>query len=217
MTVMQFNGNVGDFSIGLIATSKHQSGEWNMRHQPKMDWVSDPSQSSSESQGQLTGYMQSQLGLDSNRWQRGSVQFTGHTALFVRSKGNAAWSMGWVPKPGPGNYFQALVMGSECVGEWRDDLSMINDPTCVSVEFPVSQPLTEGLISFFHFVKDRYTHYSFSVGASGHCNCVWAAVEVLRDYALLKGLGFAQRLTKVQDPLQGHMMQKVLGGELLMD
>ena len=192
MTVMQFNGNVGDFSIGLIATSKHQSGEWNMRHQPKMDWVSDPSQSSSESQGQLTGYMQSQLGLDSNRWQRGSVQFTGHTALFVRSKGNAAWSMGWV-------------------------LSMINDPTCVSVEFQVSQPLTEGLISFFHFVKDRYTHYSFSVGASGHCNCVWAAVEVLRDYALLKGLGFAQRLTKVQDPLQGHMMQKVLGGELLMD
>jgi hypothetical protein len=217
MTVARFSGDVSDFSIGLIATSKHQSGGWSMQHRPKMDWVNDPSDSDPGAQQKLTTYLQSQIGLDSNRWQRGSVQFTGHTALFARVKGTASWSKGWVPKPGVDTYVNALLMGSECAGEWRDDLDMINDPTCVSVEFPVAQQLTAMLVSYFQTVSGRYTHYSFHVGGPGHCNCVWAAVEVLRDFAAEKGLPFAPRLTKVQDPLQGHMMQMVLSGELLMD
>lgn len=217
MTVSRFSGDVSDYSIGLIATSKHQSSGWRMQHQPKMDWVNDPSTSSPDAQGKLTTYLQSQIGLDSNRWQRGSAQFTGHTALFVREKGNATWSKGWVPQPGLDTYFQALVMGGECAGEWRDDLDMMNDPTCVSVEFPVAPLYTSMLITFFEAVKSRYTHYSFKVGAPGHCNCVWAAVEVLKNFALVKGLGFAHRLAKVQDPLQGHMMQMILSGELMTD
>lgn len=217
MTVARFNGNIADFSIGLIATSKHQSGPWNMRHQPKMDWINDPANADPSSRQKLTTYLQTQIGLDSNRWQRGSVQFTGHTALFVRSKGTAAWAKGWVPKPGLETYVQALILGGECVGEWRDDLDMINDPTCVSVEFPATELLARMLISYFNSVKGHYTHYSFRVGGAGHCNCVWAAVEVLKDFATEHGLGFAQRLSKVQDPMQGHMMQLVLGGELLMD
>lgn len=217
MTVAQFSGDISDFAVGLIATSKHQSGAWNVRHQPKMDWIMDPSASGGAAQQQVTQYLQSQIGFDSNRWQRGSEQFTEHTALFVRLKGTAAWSKGWVPRPGVGTYFQALVMGGECVGMWRDDLDMINDPTCISVEFPVRRWHCSMLIDYFDSVKDRFTHYSFSVGQQGHCNCVWAAVEVLRDFAIARGLGFAERLTKVQDPLQGRMMKMILGGALLTD
>lgn len=94
---------------------------------------------------------------------------------------------------------------------------MIDDPTCVSVEFPVPDHLTRMLIQYFHQVSGNYTHYSFTVGEHGHCNCVWASVEILRDFANEKGLNFAQRLNKVMDPMQGHMMQQILGGELLMD
>ena len=183
MTVAQFSGDISDFAVGLIATSKHQSGAWNMRHQPKMDWIMDPSASGGAAQQQVTQYLQNQIGFDSNRWQRGSEQFTEHTALFVRLKGTAAWSKGWVPRPGVGTYFQALVMGGECVGMWRDDLDMINDPTCISVEFPVRRWHCSMLIEYFDSVKDRSPT---TLSASGSKATATASGRPSRYYGILR-------------------------------
>jgi hypothetical protein len=115
------------------------------------------------------------------------------------------------------NDLSALVMGGEVPGMWRDDLFMIADPTCVSVEFDSNQIEAAALQQYFTNNSGTYTHYSFAVGAAGHCNCVWAAVEILRGFAAANGrLALAQRLQKVQDPTQGHVMQMILGGELLV-
>ena len=218
MAVQQFSGKVDDHTLGLIATSKHQPGNWYGQHKPRMDWISDPANLGPDEGGpEFQTYLQTQLGFDSYRWQRGSPQFTGHTALFVRYKGNANWAKGWVPQPGLTSYYQALWAGGECPGMWRDDLFMLKDPTCVSIEFKAGPDRLADFIRYWKSVEDDYTHYSFQVGAAGHCNCVWAAVKVLEGFAIARGLPFAQRLAKVQDPKQGHMMQMILGGELLMD
>jgi hypothetical protein len=217
MTVQQYSGHANDHTLGLIATSKHQSN-WRGQHKPRMDWVSDPAHLGVDEGGpEFQQYLQSRLGFDSNRLVRGSTQFTGHTALLIRWMGNVRWSKGFVPQPGVSTYYQALIAGGECVGMWRDDRAMIRDPTCISVEFKVPPYLFPEFIRYWESVKDDYTHYSFQVGAHGHCNCVWAAVEVLRGFATQKGLPFVDRLGKVQDPKQGHMMQMIMSGELLID
>ena len=217
MTVAQFSGDVAGTTIGLIATSKHQPDFWG-QHQPRMDWITDPSNLTPTDQTSLKNYMGDQLGFGSSRFNRGTPQFTGHTALFIRINGAANWARGWVPQPSIGNYLTALVMGGEVPGIWRDDLFMIGDPTCVSVEFDSNQIEAAALQNYFTNNGGNYTHYSFAVGAAGHCNCVWAAVEILRGFAAANGrLALAQRLQKVQDPKQGHMMQMILGGELLVD
>lgn len=217
MTVQQFSGNNADYTIGLICTSKHQPGDWLGRHKPRMDWITNPANMPNQQSEAFQTYLKSNLGFDSTRFERGTPQFTGHTALFARKAGTADWARGWVPRPGFGNYIDALIMGGETEGMWRDDLFMITDPTCVSIEFNVAPPIVDQFKAFCEQEGQTYSHYSFGVGAPGHCNCVWSAVAVLKRFAEQKALPFAARLARVQDPKQGHMMQLVMSGELLVD
>ena len=91
MTVVLNSGSNADFSIGLIATSRHQSGSYMpwAQHQPRMDWVVAPQG------GPALDYIRNNLGYESTRYSRtyfnalSSEQWTGHTALFVRVQGGA--------------------------------------------------------------------------------------------------------------------------------
>lgn len=220
MTVQAFSGDTADFTIGLIACSRHQSNSmmpW-AKHQPKLDFI-NPVQG-----GPAIQYLRDNLGYESTRYSRTyfrfwqSEQMTGHTALFVRIKGQAAWARGWVPAPSVSNYATALVGGGEVPGEWQDDLTMIDDPTCISLEYKVHLLKALQLITYWENNKATYTNYCFTVQGPGRCNCVWAAVSMLRDFAGDRGLGeIAARLAKVVDPAQGKLMGQIAGGELLMD
>jgi hypothetical protein len=80
---------------------------------------------------------------------------------------------------------------------WRDDLPMLDDPVCVSVEFSETQTIADDLISFFDYKKDEYQYYS---------SICYSERTRLRPM-----------LGKGEGPMQDHMMQKILGRELLMD
>ena len=95
---------------------------------------------------------------------------------------------------------------------------MIDDPTCVSLEFPVNQGQASGLVKYWRDVaRGKFTTYSFEVLGEGRCNCVWASTSVLRAYAENNGLGeVAAAMRKVTSPVQGKLMGQIMGGELLI-
>lgn len=72
--------------------------------------------------------------------------YNGHTAMLARINGTIAAVIGWNPK----SYMEAQiktitasVMGAKnrftCDGTWYDDLTMIHDPTAISVEVSVDE------------------------------------------------------------------------------
>jgi len=219
MTVVSYSGNAGDNAIGLIACSRHQSGSYMpwAQHTPKMDFI-NPVQG-----GPALDWMRKNIGFEATRYSRtylkfwDSEQWTGHTALFVRLGGQAAFAEGWVPQAGVKSYFTTLVQGGEAPGEWQNDLPMIEDPTCISLEFPVTQVQASGLVSYWRDVaRGLFKTYSFEVLGEGRCNCVWASSTVLRAYAEANGIGeVAAAMRKVTTPVQGKLMGQIMGGELL--
>jgi len=217
MSVVAFNGNVGAHTIGLIACSRHQSNYWlpTSQHQPRMDFINPVNG------GPSVDYLRRNLGYESSRFSRTYYQFwkseqwTGHTALFVRMRGQASWARGWVPQPSLTAYGW-MIIGSEICGQWRDDLSMIDDPTCLSLEFDVPPLHCIRLMQYWTFVKKNFTNYCFSYKGEGRCNCVRAATTVLLDFARKYGLSeVAAAMEKVKDSAQGKLMNQIAGGELL--
>jgi hypothetical protein len=218
MTVIAYSGSATGNAIGLIACSRHQSSGYlpGSQHRPRMDFVNPVNG------GPAVDYLRREMGYESSRsartyWQFwNSEQWTGHTAVFVRLRGQAAWARGWVPQPSLLNY-AGMLFGSEVPGHWQDDLAMIDDPTSISVEYDVSELTARSLIGYWESVRNQFTQYCFTVQGPGRCNCVWAATTVLRDYANFKGLTqIAAGLQKVQDCAQGKLMNQIAGGELLM-
>lgn len=218
MTVVLNSGSNADFSIGLIATSRHQSGSYMpwAQHQPRMDWVVAPQG------GPALDYIRNNLGYESTRYSRtyfnalSSEQWTGHTALFVRVQGQAAWARGWVPQAGVRNYAQSLIGGGEVAGEWQDDLQMIDDPTCISLEYTVRALDPLKLMEYYEDHKTDYTTYCFRTLGPGRCNCAWGAVSMLRSFAVANGFNTINNaLARVIVPTQGSLMNQIAGGELL--
>lgn len=219
MSVIEFSGNVGTHTIGLIACSRHQStsmAPW-AKHQPKMDFINPVNG------GPAVDYLRRELGYESTRYARTyfrfwqSEQMTGHTALFARVKGQAAWARGWVPQPSASNWATALINGGEVPGEWQDDLAMINDPTCISLEYDVGALDPLRLMEYWDDKKTDFTHYAFTVNGIGRCNCVWAAVTTLKAFAASCGKQqIAAGLKKVDGPGLGPLMGKILSGDLLL-
>ncbi|MEI6158883.1 MAG: hypothetical protein WCP77_03525 [Roseococcus sp.] len=173
--------------------------------------------------GPAIDYLRRELGYGSTRYSRTyfrfwqSEQMTGHTALFVRVKGQAAWARGWVPKPTVSNYASALLGGGEVPGEWQDDLTMIDDPTCISLEYDVGDLDTLRLMEHWDKYKSNFTQYAFTVNGSGRCNCVWAAITNLRNFASVFGKkNITSGLQRVDGPGQGPLMTKIAAGELLL-
>jgi len=206
MSVVEYNGNANGNTIGLIATSRHQAG-WSYlptsRHQPRMDFI-NPVKG-----GPSVDYLRRELGYESSRYSRTYFQFwkseqwTGHTALFVRLRGQACWARGWVPQASMYNY-SWMIVGGEVCGMWRDDLSMIDDPTCISLEYDVDEMKCIQLIQYWNEVEENFTKYCFTDQGGGRCNCVRASVAVLRDFATAHGLApIAGAMQKVQDSAQG--------------
>jgi hypothetical protein len=218
MTVTAYSGNSGECSIGLIACSRHQSGSYMpwAQHRPKMDFVNPVDG------GPAIDYLRRNLGYESTRSSRNyfrfwdSEQWTGHTALFARVSGQAAWARGWVPSPSLKNYAVSLLGGGAVPGEWQDDLPMIDDPTCISLEYPVRGTDPLKLMEYWDDVRNTFTTYCFRVLGPGECNCAWAAVTVLRDFANRFGFAdIAAGLRKVQVPAQGTLMNQIASGALL--
>ena len=218
MAVVEYNGNPSGNTIGLIACSRHQTSGFlpTSQHKPKMDFI-NPVRG-----GPAVDYLRRELGYESSRYSRTYFQFwkseqwTGHTALFVRLRGQAAWARGWVPQPSLINYGK-MVFGSEIPGQWQDDLPMIDDPTAISLEYDVEELDCLSLLDYWDQAKDHFKMYCFTVQGDGRCNCVWAATTVLRDFANFYGLAqIAAGLRKVQDCAQGKLMNQIAGGELLM-
>lgn len=221
MTVVSYSGNAATQAIGLIACSRHQSGSYlpGSQHTPKMDFINPVNG------GPAVDYLRQNLGYQSTRYSRtyfkfwNSEQWTGHTALFARVNGQAAFAQGWVPQASVGNYFKSLVLGGESPGEWQDDLTMIEDPTCVSVEFPVTQLLASGLVSYWMTTaRTQFKTYSYEVLGPDRCNCAWAAKTVLSTYAGENGLNeIVAAMAKITSPTQGKLMGQIMSGALLMD
>jgi hypothetical protein len=220
MTVIAYSGNAGDHTIGLIACSRHQSGNyfpW-AQHKPRMDFVV------AVNGGPAIDYLRRELGYEATRYSRTyfkfweSEQWTGHTALFMRRGGQAAFAQGWVPVKAVTNYAYALVAGGEVPGEWQDDLQMIDDTTCVSLEFPVTQGQADGLVDYWtDIARGNFNTYCYSVLGQGRCNCVWASSTALRDYARRSGIpAIENAMAKITSPAQGRLMAQIMGGELLL-
>jgi hypothetical protein len=221
MTVVSFSGDVSTQSIGLIACSRHQSGSYlpGAQHKPKVDFIVPVNG------GPAVDYLRKNLGYEATRYSRtyykfwDSEQWTGHTALFARINGQAAFAQGWVPQASVSNYFTSLVMGGESPGEWQNDLPMIDDPTCISIEFPVDRLAAEGLVQYWaETARGNFTTYSYETLGPGRCNCAWAAKTILSDYAAQAGLAdIVSAMQKIASPTQGKLMGQIMGGELLMN
>ena len=95
---------------------------------------------------------------------------------------------------------------------------MIDDPTCINLEYEVDSLTAQKLARYWKDNQAGYTTYCYTVQGPGRCNCVWAAVTMLREFTGANGLGeIATRLRKVTDPTQGKLMGQIAGGELLTD
>lgn len=227
MTVHANSGLRTENTIGLIACSKHQSGSYMpwAPHRPRIDFEVALNE---QTRGPATDYMKRELGYDSTRWSRlpsnplNSEQFTGHTAVMVRRAGVMTWARGWVPQLGVANYVKTLLRGGAAPGEWQDDRGMIQDPTCVSYEIPVSDALCDHFLNHWRTESAKFVDYCFTVQGPGRCNCVWAAVSVLKRFCeihrvMLPGnVPAAQRLAGVTGPAQGELMRLIVSGRLLM-
>ena len=124
---------------------------------------------------------------------------------------------GWVPQPGVVSYAKSLLGGGEVAGQWQDDLQMIDDSTSISLEYPVKELDCLTFMDFWGMVNDKFTTYCFTVLGPGRCNCAWAAVTVLRDFAVFYGLWEIEvGMRKVPDGTQGKLMNLMASGELLM-
>lgn len=219
MTVVLNTGLASDFTIGIIACSRHQSGSYMpwAQHRPRMDWCVAPND------GPAVDYVRNNLGYESTRYSRTyfkalqSEQWTGHTALFARVQGQAAFARGWVPQAGLRNYATSLLGGGEVPGVWQDDLQMIDDPTCISLEYSVKALDPLRLMEFWDDHKTDYTTYCFQTLGPGRCNCAWSAVSMLRAFALQYNFNeIAVALQKVVVPAQGSLMSQVASGDLLI-
>jgi hypothetical protein len=219
MTVVAYSGNTADHAIGLIACSRHQSGSYmpGAQHRPKMDFVNPVNG------GPAIDYLRRELGYESTRFSRNyfrfwdSEQWTGHTALFARVSGQAAWARGWVPKAGVKEYAVSLIGGGEVPGEWQDDLPMIDDPTSISLEYPVNALDPLKLMEYWDTRAATFTNYCFRVLGPGRCNCAWAAVTVLKDFAMDHQFqDIYTALQKVTVPGQGPLLSQIAGGDLLV-
>jgi hypothetical protein len=226
MAVVAYSGNATEFAIGLIACSRHQSGGMynplsyspNARHSPRMDLISAPNG------GASADWMRDNIGSGSTRRDRGfrlqSEQWTGHTALFARIKGTAAWAEGWVPHHDLWSNVSSIVFKAEADGQWQDDLPMTHDPTCVSLEFITTEL---NAASFVKFCKERqmnFTKWSSTAypKPEGACNCVWAAKIILTEFAQQNDLQDAlSAMRKITDGSQGKLMNMILSGSWAAD
>jgi hypothetical protein len=195
-------------------------------HKPRLDFevaLND------QTRGPATDYLQRELGYESSRWSRlpswnplDSEQFTGHTAVMVRRRGVVSWARGWVPQFSMKNYIQSLLLGGASPGEWQDDQGMINDPTCISYEVAVSDQLCDQFVNYWQTVSVEFQQYCFTVLGPRQCNCVWAAVSVLKEFATINtimlpgNVPVSRCLAKVTGPAQGQLMNLMASGQLLM-
>jgi hypothetical protein len=215
MTVERNSSKANEFSIGLIACSRHQSGSylpW-AQHRPNINFASEVVDTS-------TDYLVENLGYGERRDARvyyrfwDSEQWTGHTALLARRKGIAVWATGWVPKKEVLATLKAMI-GATVPGEWQNDLPMLDDPTSISLEFPVAPEIINDFIRFWKTQSAGIANYCFEGHAGQDANCAWSAVTILRDF-LDANLGHvAHGLAKVTSPRQGTLMGQIAGGELL--
>ena len=221
MSVKSDNGNKNDYSLGLIACSRHQSNSlWpSAQHDPKLvfevDVVDD-----------FLDWLKENVGVGVTRWERldknsipefiTHVQHMGHTALFVREGGIATWARGWVPDGGFLNDIRAYF-DMKVQGKWDDkDLDMMNDQTCISLEYAVGKDNCKWFMSRFEETYQKlFKKYCTSVGDDS-CNCVWFAVESLRHF--FKDISeheILSRLDLVTSCKQGILMKQILDGSLL--
>lgn len=226
MGVVLDSGRNAEYTIGLIACSRHQSGSYMpwAPHKPKIDFEVALKLAT---RGPAMEYLRDQLGYGSTRWSRmptwnpiDSEQFTGHTAVMVRKAGKVDWASGWVPKFTPMNYLYSLLLGGSAPGEWQDDRGMIQDPTCISYEIIVKRPeLCDEFLAYWEKVSRQFESYSFNVRSSRGCNCVWAAVSILKEFASghqAQLPGVVEGLSKVTGPSQGQLMTLIQSGALLL-
>jgi hypothetical protein len=226
MTVLRDNGNPNDFSIGIIAVSRHQDALRDGIHRPLTGDVSRVP----------TAYQD--IGYGCTRAARGPLPYKhiGHTAVIARIGGVITFARGFVPQRvneiNIAN--QQAVMGviqevrdwDGVVGAWHDDIAMLEDPTCISYEIHVSQIVATSLPLWFRFRRYvprniDYLIYSLLHGRGNSAfNCVGAALTLITEYLdeqLERGRitqnVFEDFLGLVGvDTNQGHLIRRMLQG-----
>src|ERR1700674_2009353 len=133
MTVLANSGRASDNAVGLAAISRHQ-GVWGHDPDLRLDIAPDDG---------FQDWLQNNLGVGASRLARRPLteQFTGHTAVFSRVAGQVQFASGFVPNI---TEYAGALLGAGGGGHWKNDLPMLDDPTCASFEIPVTPAQAAG-------------------------------------------------------------------------
>lgn len=192
-------------SVGIAGISRHQ-GRW--RHRPDMRYEVDPDPT-------LIAWTEQNMGIGSSRLSRSPLlqQFTGHTAVLSRLRGRVQFVRGLVPNV---SGYPWAFFGQGGGGHWQDDSAMLDDPTCVSFEIPVTEEDAGNFPRWFRAVASEINVFALKNGDGFNSfNCVLASLTLLINYLLESENDYSSyviQLTKVRDSLQGHLMQNIMGG-----
>jgi hypothetical protein len=199
--------NPYDNTIGLVGISKHQGI---LRH------TSHPI------------YIEGQRDIGNGAWRHQRTplmqQFTGHTAVMSRVGGRVRIVRGFVPDGVIATVsmlthwaLPRLLWGREVAGHWQDDLAILADPTCVSVEIQVDREIANAFRDWIFDHEDSINRYSLQDSdAIGSFNCVAAAETMLLDFLYSNQiisqniLDFENILLYYGDVRQGTFMQMVI-------
>ncbi|MEA9564525.1 MULTISPECIES: hypothetical protein [unclassified Xanthomonas] len=205
MTVLLNSMSGQDNSVGIVGMSRHQ-GWWN--HSPNMRYEVNPDRG-------LITWTEQNLGIGSSRLSRSPLleQFTGHTAVISRVGGQVQLARGLVPNV---TGYPWAFFGEGGGGHWQDDIAMLSDPTCISFEIPVTAEDAENFPQWFDVASSQINVYALRSGDGFNSfNCVLASLTILINYLLDSTndySSYVSQLTKVEDSLQGHLMQNMMDG-----
>lgn len=122
--------------------------------------------------------------------ERGSYQFTGHTAAYLKQGNEVKIAEGFVPH-GITAVVKAVVGGLifkksvSVSGHFQNDIALFSDPTCKNFEVQVPKAVADKFASYFAEAKNRVNQYGFEPGKGSPYttkNCVYAAINIVIDF-----------------------------------
>lgn len=241
MGVVFATGNVAEHALGLVMASSHRfpnPEKWKSytdrfpgaaavlsvedaqgapHHLPSLDFEVQP-------QGNFfTGYLRNTIGYGVRPGQRANVDSGwynyGHTAILFRKRGVAEIVRGFHPKL---TEFQSVEPSYRMIhtftGEWANDLWLLEDPTSVELQFPITANDAELFPHFLEEAIPSVAKYCMTRGDQKvSFNCLQGAIKVCKMFFMEFGYtDHKLRLDRYHGFSQGELYRMVLGGSFLL-
>lgn len=164
---------------------------------------------------------QKAIGYNTKFFQRGTYQFTGHTALYVRQGTNFLLVSGLVPNKR--HLYKAMFSDKNVEGHWQEDMQLFDDPTSITFEVTATKETAENFLIYFeNTIKRTLTSYKLRPGSFADVNCVHGAIigfanfiyENIDDFPHQKQLAkkldeLLESTSKSPETKQGNLMQTI--------